>query len=34
MIDHDTIHLPLPTQAEGQKPIPARPDEATARSAA
>jgi HD-GYP domain-containing protein (c-di-GMP phosphodiesterase class II) len=34
MIDHDTIHLPLPTQDEGQKPIPARPDEATARSAA
>src|SRR6266849_7072237 len=25
MIDHDTVHLPLPTLEEGQKPIPARP---------
>jgi hypothetical protein len=34
MIDHDTVHLPLPTLEEGQKPIPARPDEAAARTAA
>ncbi len=34
MIDHDTVHLPLPTREEGQKPIPARPDEAAARTAA
>jgi HD domain len=34
MIEHDTVHLPLPTAQEGQKPIPTRPDEAAARSAA
>jgi hypothetical protein len=34
MIEHDTVHLPLPTREEGQKPIPTRPDEAAARSAA
>lgn len=35
MIEHDSVHLPLPTREEGQKPLPARPDEeAAARSAA
>jgi len=34
MIEHDTVHLPLPTREEGQKAIPARPDEEAARTAA
>jgi hypothetical protein len=34
LIATDTVHLPLPTRAEGQKPIPARPDEAAAQPAA
>jgi putative two-component system response regulator len=28
MIEHDTVHLPLPTRDQGQKPIPQRPEEA------
>ena len=27
MIEHDTVHLPLPTREQGQKPIAARPEE-------
>jgi hypothetical protein len=27
LIATDTVHLPLPTKAEGQKPLPTRPDE-------
>ncbi|HYM49395.1 MAG TPA: HD-GYP domain-containing protein [Candidatus Limnocylindrales bacterium] len=34
LIAHDTVHLPLPTKDEGQRPLPARPDEAPAQSAA
>jgi hypothetical protein len=30
MIANDTVHLPLPTRDQGQKPLPSRPDEATA----
>jgi HD domain-containing protein len=34
MIANDTVHLPLPTKEQGQRPLPARPDEAPAQSAA
>ena len=27
LIATDTVHLPLPTKDQGQKPVPARPDE-------
>ncbi|MDQ6710173.1 MAG: HD-GYP domain-containing protein [Candidatus Dormibacteraeota bacterium] len=30
LIATDTVHLPLPTKDQGQKPLPARPEEATA----
>ncbi len=34
MVATDTVHLPLPTKEQGQKPLPARPDEAPASTAA
>ncbi len=34
LVATDSVHLPLPTKEEGQKPIPTRPDEAPATSAA
>jgi hypothetical protein len=34
LIANDTVHLPLPTKEQGQRPQPARPDEAPAQSAA
>jgi len=34
MVATDTVHLPLPTKDEGQKPLPTRPDEAAAQTAA
>jgi HD-GYP domain-containing protein (c-di-GMP phosphodiesterase class II) len=34
MIANDTVHLPLPTKEQGQRPLPARPDEAPAQTAA
>jgi hypothetical protein len=34
LIATDTVHLPLPTKEQGQKPVPIRPDEAPAQSAA
>ncbi len=33
MIAEDTVHLPLPTRDQGQKPVPSRPDEAPATAA-
>jgi len=34
MIANDTVHLPLPTKEQGQRPLPSRPDEAPAQTAA
>ncbi|TMF57961.1 MAG: HD-GYP domain-containing protein [Chloroflexi bacterium] len=34
LIATDTVHLPLPTKEQGQRPLPARPDEAPAQTAA
>ncbi len=34
LIATDTVHLPLPTKEQGQRPLPSRPDEAPAQTAA
>ena len=34
LIATDTVHLPLPTKEQGQRPLPARPDEGPAQTAA
>ena len=34
LIANDTVHLPLPTKEQGQRPLPARPDDAPAQTAA
>jgi HD-GYP domain-containing protein (c-di-GMP phosphodiesterase class II) len=33
LIATDTVHLPLPTKEQGQRPLPARPDEAAQTAA-